>query len=148
MLKNNGGNLKFAGIGISQGTRSLAFTGSLIPAGSTIILQEQNGAVYSMDPYYSATATIDFADSFEMSQDLVSVKDNGKDGLVVTNISDKTLPYVKIFFKNYLLDENIYVGGISYNITLDDLEPETSTEVSASHYSSEYSVILQVIIEQ
>ena len=57
VLKNNGSSLEFVGIGISQGTRSLAFTGSLIPAGATVILQEQNRAVYSLDPYYSATAT-------------------------------------------------------------------------------------------
>ncbi len=148
VLKNNGSSLEFVGIGISQGTRSLAFTGSLIPAGATVILQEQNRAEYSLDPYYSATATTKITDGFEMSKDLVSVKDNGKNKLVVTNISNNTIPYVKIFFKNYLPDENIFVGGISYSITLENVEPETSTEVTASHYDSKYSVVLEVSTEQ
>ena len=149
VLKNNGGNLRFVGIGISQGTRSLVFSGSMIPAGATVILQEQNGAAYSSsDPYYSATATTELTDSFGMSEDLVTVKDNAKDGLTVTNISGKTLPVVKIYYKNYLPEENAYVGGITYCITLNDIEPETSTDVSASHYDSKYGKVMEVVVEQ
>ncbi len=148
VLKNNGDDLRFTGIGISQGTRSLAFVGSLIPAGATIIIQEQNGAEYSKDPYYSATATTDYVDSFEMSKEFVSVKDNGKNGFVVTNKSGKTLSSVKVFFKNYLSDGDVYVGGIAYSVQLNDVEPDTSTEVTATHYDSIYSVILEVKVEQ
>ena len=149
VIKNNGGNLRFVGIGISQGTRSLVFSGSMIPAGATVILQEQNGAAYSSsDPYYSATATTELTDSFGMSEDLVTVKDNTKDGLTVTNISGKTLPVVKIYYKNYLPDENAYVGGITYCITLNDVEPETSTDVTASHYDSKYGMVMEVVVEQ
>lgn len=149
ILKNNGGDLRFVGIGISQGERSLAFSGSMIPAGSTVVLQEQNGAAYSSsDPYYSATATTELTDSFGMSEDLVTVKDNTKDGLTVTNISGKTLPVVKIYYKNYLPEENAYVGGITYCITLNDIEPETSTDVSASHYDSKYGMVMEVVVEQ
>ena len=148
VLTNKGKSLRFVGIGISQGTRSLAFTGSLIPAGATVILQEQNGAEYSMDPYYSATATVDLTDNFEMSEDLVSVKDNGNNKFIVTNLSDKILPSVKVYFKNYLPEDDIYVGGIAYCVTLNDVEPNESTDVSASHYASDYSVILEVSVEQ
>jgi len=149
ILKNNGGDLRFVGIGISQGERSLAFSGSIIPAGATVVLQEQNGAAYSAsDPYYSATASTESTDGFEMSEDLVSVKDNTNGGLTVTNISGKMLPLVKIYYKNYLPDEKAYVGGITYCITLKDVEPETSTDVSASHYDSKYGKVLEVIVEQ
>ena len=149
ILKNNGGDLRFVGIGISQGERSLAFSGSMIPAGSTVVLQEQSGAAYSSsDPYYSATASTELTDGFEMSEDLVTVKDNTKDGLTVTNTSGKTLPAVKIYYKNYLPEENAYVGGITYCITLNDVEPETSTDVSAGHYDSKYGKVMEVVVEQ
>jgi len=144
VLTNKGGDLEFAGIGISQGTRSLGFSASQIPAGATVIIQEQNKASYSSDPYYSATATTRPADKFEMSEKLVTVKDNGNNGLTVTNISDKKLSEVKVFFKSYLPDEKVYVGGITYTITLNDLEKGTSTDVSASHYESKHSVVVEV----
>ena len=148
VLTNNGGNLEFAGIGISQGARSLGFSASQIPAGATVIIQEQNKASYSSDPYYSATATTTPVEEFEMSKKLVTVKDNGDHSLSVTNISGKKLSEVKISFKNYLPDEDVYVGGITYNITLKDLGPNTSTTVSASHYDSEYSVVMEVSAKQ
>ena len=110
-----------------------------------MIVQEQNGAEYSSsDPYYSATATTRSAKKFEMSEKLVSVKDNGDNGLTVSNISDKTLSEVKIFFKNYLKDEDAYVGGITYTITMNDLKSGESMDVSASHYDSKYSKVLEV----
>ena len=144
-MKNNGGDLTFAGIGISQGSRSLAFSASQIPAGATVVILEQNGSSFSSsDPYYSATATTTPVDSFEMSEDLVSVEDNGNNGLTVTNISDQTLSEVKILFKNYLKDDDAYVGGITYTITLNDMEAGASTDVSASHYDSEYSKVVGV----
>ena len=144
VLKNEGDNLEFAGIGISQGERSLGFSASQIPAGATVIVLEQNGASYSSDPYYTATATTKSADKFEMSEKLVSVKDNGKNAITVTNISDKKLSEVKVFFKSYLPDKDAYVGGITYTMTLTDLEPGTSTDVSSKHYESKYSVVLEV----
>ena len=144
VLTNNGDNLEFAGIGISQGTRSLGFSASQIPAGATVIIQEQNKASFSSDPYYSATATTTPVEEFEMSEELVSVKDNGDNSLDVTNLTDKTLSEVKLSFKNYLPEEDVYVGGITYNITLKDLEPNTSMTVSASHYDSKYSMVVEV----
>ena len=66
----------------------------------------------------------------------------------MTNISGKTLSNVKVYFKNYMPDGDVYVGGIAYCIELNDVEPQTSTEVTASHYNSQYSVILEVKVEQ
>ncbi len=148
VLTNKGGNLEFAGIGISQGDRSLAFTASMIPAGATIILQAPNKEAYSEAPYYSATATTRKLEQFEMSEKLVTVKDNGNNTISVTNISNVMLKEVTIYYKNYLPGEDVYVGGITYNIKLNDLEPDTVTEVSTFHYDSEYSVIVEVQTER
>ena len=143
-LTNKGGDLAFAGIGISQGTRSLAFSASQIPAGATVIIQEQSGAAFSTDPYFSATATTQPVDHFEKSEGLVKVEENGTNAITVTNISDTPLSEVKVFFKNYIPDEDVYVGGITYSFTLTNLQPGEATEVSASHYDSQYSRIIEI----
>lgn len=148
VLKNNGSeDLEFAGIGISQGSRNLAFSASQIPAGATVIIQEQSGAAFTADPYYSATASTTATDSFEMSETLVSVKDNGDDSFTVINITDQTLSQVRVFFKNYLPDESVYVGGITYSVTLEDIEDGTAVDVYSDHYDSRYSKIVEVIAE-
>ena len=146
VLTNNGGDLEFVGIGISQGARSLGFSGSQIPAGATVIIQEQTGAAFSNDSYYSATATTT-PGAFEKSEELVKIEDNGDGTFSVINISDKTLSEVKVFFKNYLPEEDVYVGGITYNITLNDIEPETAVEVTASHYDKNYTKFVKISAE-
>ena len=147
VLTNNGGDLDFAGIGISQGERNLAFSGSQIPAGATVIIQEQTGAAFSNDPYYSATATVTPA-VLDRAEEYVKTEDNGDGTFFVINISEKTLPEVKVFFKNYLPEEDVYVGGITYSITLNDLEPDTAVEVTASHYDVRYTRFVKISITQ
>lgn len=145
VLTNKGSDLSFAGIGIAQGKRSLGFSATQIPAGATVIIQEQSGAAYSKkDPYYSATATTTPVENFDKSEELVTVKDNGDNTISVINISGEKLSEVSVLFKNYLPDEGVYVGGITYNIKLTDLEPDTQTDVTADHYDSSYSVIVEV----
>lgn len=148
VLTNNGPDLEFAGIGISQGSRNLAFSASQIPAGATIIIQEQNGSAFDMDaPYYTATATTTPADGFEMSKEYVSVKDNGDNTFTVRNITDQTLSEVKVYFKNFLPDEDVFVGGITYSVTLNNIEVGTEVDVSSNHYDSQYSEIVEVLAE-
>ncbi len=148
VLTNNGGDLEFVGIGISQGDRSLGFSGSQIPAGATVIIQEQTGAAYSAaEPYYSATATT-HETKLEKSEDLVSIKDNGDGTFSVNNISDITLAEVKVYFKNYLPDEQVYVGGITYSITMDEIEPGTAVEITAGHYDAKYTVFVEIRVIQ
>ena len=149
VVTNNGSDLEFAGIGISQGERSLAFSASQIPAGATVIIQEQTGASFSSsEPYYSATATTSRTETFEMSKEYVTLEDSGNNVLTVNNISGKKLSEVKVLFKNYLSDEDVYVGGITYNITLTDVEPDTAMDISAGHYDSQYSKVVEVSVTE
>ena len=143
VLENNGGDLDFIGIGIAQGERNLAFSGSQIPAGATVIIQEQTGAAFTNDPFYSATANITPGE-FEQYDGLITVKKNKDGTFSVINVSEETFPVVKVYFKNYLPEEDVYVGGITYSVTLEDVDPDTEVEVTATHYDPEYTVFIDV----
>ncbi len=147
VLRNNGKPLDFAGIGISQGERSLAFSASDIPAGAAVIIQEQSRAAFLDEPFYSCTATAENTDSFTLSQDKVSVTEESNGSLTVTNLTDKTIPSVVISYKSYIPEEEVYVGGLTYHITLDDLEPGLAFNGVAGHYVPGYSVIVKVETE-
>ena len=140
VLKNDGGDLAFAGIGIAQGDRHLAFSGSNIPAGATVIMQEQNRAPYAEDLYYSATGTTT-AGGLAASA-AINITDNGNNTFTVTNTSGELIGSVVISYKSYLPEEDVYVGGITYTVNLQGLEADSSVTVNSSHYVSGYSVIL------
>ena len=140
VLKNDGGDLSFAGIGISQGERNLAFSGSNIPANSTVIIQEQNRAAYMDGLFYSATATTTAGG--RSSSSAISVTDNGDNTFTVSNVSGESISSAVISYKSYLPEEDVYVGGITYTVNLDGLDPDASIVVNSSHYVSGYSVII------
>lgn len=145
VLTNNGGDLDFVGIGIAQGSRSLAFSASQIPAGSSVIIQEQNRAAYADGDFYSCTATTTESSGFDLMADSVRIEDNKDDTFTIANITDETIPEVTVYFKNYLPDENVYVGGVTYHVTLTDIEPETGVVVTSSHYATGYSDIVEIV---
>ena len=140
VLKNDGGDMAFVGIGLAQGDRNLAFSGSNIPAGATVIIQEQRRAAYMDGPFYSATGTTT-AGGFSVNPSL-SITDNGNNTFSVTNLSDERIESAVISYKSYLPEEDVYVGGITYTVNLKELEPGSSMTVYSSHYVSGYSVIL------
>lgn len=148
VLTNNGEALDFVGIGIAQGENSYAFSGSKIPGHSTVIIQEQTGSAMPDGDFHSCTATVTDSTGMQTTSDLVLVTDNGNNTFTVSNISDKTIPEVTVYFKNYLPDEDVYVGGITYHMTLEDIEPGTGIEVNSGHYASGYSVIVDLDITE
>ena len=145
VVTNNGGDLDFVGIGISQDDRNLAFSASQIPAGATVIIQEQSRASYTNGNYYSCTATTTESEGFSNATDTITVSDNGNNSFDVTNIGEETISEVKVYFKSYLPEEDVYVGGITYSATLTDIEPQTAVTVDSSHYDSQYSTIIEVV---
>jgi len=145
VLTNNGAeNLAFAGIGIAQGEKSYAFSGSQIPAGATVILQEQNAAALTGGDFHSCTASTTAAAASDKAAGRVQVTDNGDNTFDVANITGETIPEIKVYFKNYLPGEDVYVGGITYSVTLANVEPGTAATVNSDHYASEYSVVVDV----
>ena len=140
-------DLSFIGIGISQNGNSLAFSGSQIPAGATVIILEQDKRPYDGNPCYSCTANIT-KEELNLHEDKIKINAGSGDTFTVTNISGETLSSVKIQFKNYLPDEDVYVGGITYNVTIPDFEPDTEVEITSGHYDARYTQFVAVIIEE
>lgn len=148
VLTNKGDDADFVGVGISQGNRSLAFSASQIPAGASVIVLEQNKASYESDPYFSCTATVTRTDDFNLNEDRIKINQEDDGTFTVYNISDETIPQVKVLFKSYIPEENIYVGGITYTVTVSDLEPGMGENISTSHYDPTYSRFIEAVIEE
>ena len=79
-----------------------------------------------------------------MSEDKVQVTPNDDNTFTVTNLTEETIPCVRIFYKLYMEDKGIYVGGITYNVKVTELEAGTSQTVSPSHYAQGYSRLMMV----
>lgn len=145
VVKNAGSKaVEYAKITLTQGDRTLSFTVSGLRAGASTVAQEAKAASYSKEKYNECTAEVAELSSFEMSSDAVKVTENEDGTLNVTNLTQQTIPCVRVFYKFCMTPGSIYVGGITYTAKLTDLAPGQTQQVTASHYASGFSEVIMV----
>lgn len=64
--------------------------------------------------------------------------------LQITNPTDQTIRDVRIYFKDYLKDQDILVGGIVHSCEVGDIPPHTTVTAEPYHFVEGYSKILCV----
>ena len=145
VLENRGKkDVEYANITLMQNGKELKYEATLIPAGTTIVVQESSAAGYSSGKYTNCVADVAYLESMEMSSSLVKIEEKDDGSLTVTNLGDSTIPAVRIFYKFALDKGEIYVGGITYNAKITDLEPGVPQSVAPSHYAPGSSEIMMV----
>lgn len=113
---------------------SYTFRVTGLAAGARVVVMEEGKAPAVEQRYTAASADVAQTDFFEMSEGILAVEEEG-DALKVTNLSDRDLPCVRVFYKFYLADAEAYVGGITYTAKLLDLKAGASMTVRPSHYA-------------
>lgn len=146
MLHNNGGfPLEYTQISVQCGEETLLFDISALPAGQRLVVQEKNGKPMPEAPASSANAMVVRRANMDMSADKVRVVDNGDNTLTVQNLTDKDIPTVRIFYKYYMEDESVFVGGIAFTVRITRLGAGASMTLQPSHYTSLSSRVVMVL---
>ncbi len=145
VLTNRGSTcVEYVNITMQRDDTQLRFVGSTLEAGDTMIILEADRKKFQNGEYKNCTAEISTIAKLTMSEGLLRVEENEKGGLLVTNLTDKDIPCVRIFYKYYMDDVDVYVGGITYTAKILDLAAEGSVIVTPSHYYSGFSKILMI----
>lgn len=145
LLENKGyTDVEYAEISIKCDGKKLMFEVSVLPGGSSMIVQEKNKAQYKKGTYQECRAEAAETGRLEMSERLVKVTEKGGNSLEITNLSNETIPMVRIFYKYYMKEENVYVGGITYTAKIDDLEKGSTQVVTPKHYLDGDSRVVMV----
>lgn len=146
MLLQNAGDteVEYASVTVSRDGTQLQFEASALPAGAMAVVQEQNRTPFQEGTYADCSATVAEIDEFEMSENQVQIEENEDQSLTITNLTDKDIPAVRIFYKFYMEEENAYVGGITYTAKVTNLKAGDSQEIIPSHYLQGSSRIIMV----
>lgn len=146
VLKNTGDtDIEYAAISMKRDGSSLQFTVSDLPAGATVAVQEKNKTSYKKSGVYTdCQAQVAEIDGFDKAEKYVKVEETDDKSLKVTNLTNKDIPAVRIFYKFYIKDEKAYVGGITYTAKVEDLKAKESREIQPAHYVSGSSKVMMV----
>lgn len=139
-----GHDIQFASLAMKFEGVTLLFEISALPAGGTAVVQEKarRGVPEGKPSACEAQVVQQAAPGF--SPDQVSVTENEDGSLTVENLTDETIPAIRVFYKYYLEDEQIYVGGIAFASKVTQLRPHSSVTIRPTHYEKGSSRIVMV----
>ena len=145
LVHNNGDSaVEYTEITVEYKEKNLTFCISALPAGETMVVQEKSGSSVPEGVALSASALVIHRTQMGIAQGL-SVSDNGDNSMTVKNLTDKTIPAIRVFYKYYMEDEDLFVGGIAFTVRITRLAGGASVVIRPSHYTSQTSRVVMAL---
>ncbi len=138
-------SIEYLSIVVEFEKETLAFDITALPTGESVVVQEKTGKILPNTKPLSSKAMVVRKANMEMSKDKVSVKDNGDNTITIQNLTDKTIPTVRVFYKYYMENEHIYVGGIAFTVRVTRLAKNGKITIQPSHYTSGSCKVVMVL---
>lgn len=145
MLHNAGDKpVEYTEISVEFEGETLVFQVTALPAGERMVVQEKTGKPMPTTPALAASALVVRRAQMEIDPAL-TVVDNGNNTLTVTNLTNQEITTVRVFYKYYMEQEDLYVGGIAFTVRITRLAPGGSTTVQPSHFVSTSSRVVMAL---
>lgn len=147
LLVYNGGEfpVEYTQLTVAYGDETLVFDISALPIGEYLVVQEKNGKTIPAGEITFVGATIVERADMQMSEGKVQVTDNGNNTLTIKNLTGETIPTVRVFYKYYMQNEDIFVGGIAFTVRINRLNPGASITIQPAHYTSQTCRVVMVL---
>ena len=142
LIRNQGAYaVEYTEITVEYQEKTLVFRISALPAGESMVVQENSGNAVPDSLPVKASALVVQRSQMQIASE-ISVTDNGDNTLTIRNLTDETLPTVRVFYKYYMEEEDLFVGGIAFTLRITKLPGNGSVTVQPSHYVSETSRVV------
>ena len=128
---------------ILQAQQELTFFASNIMPGAQVLVLERNAASWQNWQIAACTGWTNQSQRSSLPEGALQIRDVDMGTIAVTNTTDQTLTDVWLYYKNYLPQSEIYIGGITYLKTIVSLAPGQTMKLPLNNYASGYSRILK-----
>ena len=116
-----------------------------LPAGETAMVLEKDQCAY-----YAGEFTACYGwESREYPEDMghVTVYDAGGAEMLLTNRTNGRIPIVRVRYKTYDSDSDMYIGGICYEAEVKNLQPGEQRIITPYHFLCGSSKVISVVVE-
>lgn len=116
---------------------------STLPAGKSAVVLEQNKREYSADETFTFAEKL-YAAAEEMALMEEEAEVTAKDGvLTLKNLTKEPFETIYVRYKNKL-NEDYYLGGITYSCKFENVGAGKSAEAQTKHFTADGSTVLMV----
>lgn len=121
----------------------LTFFASNIMPGAQVLVLEKNVIAWQDWEVTACSGWISEADHPTLSAQALEILEVDMGTLSVTNTTREKLTDIWLFYKNYVPEGDLYVGGITYIETIESLEPGQTVRIKPARYAAGYSRIIK-----
>ena len=147
VLRNTGKeSVSYGQVTVETEEGSLQFEFTALPPGAKLLVPEKNRSPYRGGAVCSARCEKLVMTQMSMEEDKIRVAANGMAGIVLENITDRTLERVYLRYKPYLSQEEVYIGGVTYRMEVGSLLPGQPVEIIPERFVWGYSAIVEICI--
>lgn len=146
LLRNLGKNdVDLADITLHYGEFTREFRVTSLPKGMSVVVQEKNRNPVAAGKLEKCTANvINAVKDFQLSPSQISITENADNSLVIKNLTSKDLPSIRLFYKYFMEEEQLLVGGVTFSANVTDLKAGQSKTIKPTHYLTGASTIVMV----
>ena len=119
------------------------FEAQMLPPRQAVLVLDKDRQKFAQQQWYSCTGTQETGEGEWLDQQTVAVEDVDDVTICVRNNTDRAMQDIRIYYKSYLLPEQLYVGGITYCAGLGELAPGESVQISPFRYVKDHSRIIR-----
>jgi hypothetical protein len=146
VVENQGGLLIFGGaVIVETGNERMVFEFSFLPPEEKVLVLEKDRKPFSYQTPIACYGWI--REEYPENPGLVSVEPMGLGGLRLINHTAATVPAIEVQYKNYDPEKGMFLGGISYCVTEEDLMPKECRLLSPANFSARESRIVRILQE-
>ncbi len=138
--------IRKAYIEIKMGDSMLTFYGEHIPPSIPVLLLECDAKTYEQGNLTACTGWQVVSVSDTITEKEISITDRPMGTVAVTNLTEHAIYNICLYYKSWLSPPNIYVGGITYFVSIPVLEPGQTEYLYPQHYASGFSMVVSVTV--
>lgn len=131
-----------AEVTVTAGEKLTFFASNIMP-GAQVLVLEANAHPWQDAPVTSCTGTVNLQRNNPLPEQALQIETVDMGTLLVTNTTKADLRDVWLFYKNYVPEGEVYVGGITYIQPIDYLPSGQTLRLEPSHFAAGYSRILK-----
>ncbi len=131
----------FAEVMLSVGGEELLFYASNILPGATVLVVEYGGQKWMRGPCTGSKG--EAAYELQPISELLHISEVGMATLAITNPTEEPLHDILIYYKNYLPENDLYIGGVTYLEQIDMIGSGETVLITPYRYVSGYSRVVK-----
>lgn len=137
--------------GVSYGQVFLTLQGqeylfefTYLPAGARLLVPEKNRLPYVREKIADCRCGEMVLGNFAVEDSGIRLTPKGMSGILLENQTDRDLQNVQLYYKLYLSENAVYIGGKTYQMTVGSLPAGGKQEIIPPNFVWNYSAVVDI----